>query len=129
MTQGPPDADSLALVEALLSGPLRAARTEAQLRTARVAVRFAQGLCRSLIGHELADQLELPRDGHRFVATGIRLTLQQLERMRARVPLLNHWVMQAGDRYWERSVRVGLGGEDAQYRMPDGLEGRPRTVP
>lgn len=129
LTQGPPDSDSLALVDALVSGPLRVARTDAELRRARVAVRVSKGLCRALVGDELADELNLPRDRHRFVATGIRSTLQLLERVRMRVPMLDDWVTEVGERYWERSVRTGLGNDDAKYEMPEGLTGRPRALP
>lgn len=128
-TQGPPDADSLALVDALLSGPLRAAKTDTERRRAEVTVRVSKGLCRALVGDELADQLGLPRDRHRHLARGIRSTLRVLERLRGSFPLVDEWVMEAGARYWERSVRVGLGKEDARYELPMRLAGRSRVVP
>ena len=124
LTQGPPDADSRALVDALLQVPLEGAQTEADVRRARVAVRIARGLCRGLVGDELANQLGLPREPGRLWITGVRATVSVLERARLASPGLVAWVVKLGDNYWNRSVELGLGGEEARYDLPEQLAKR-----
>lgn len=125
LTQGPPDEDSRALVAALLERPLQAARTPRELRRAERQVAVATGLCRSLIGEELADQLGLRRDGHRHWALGVRMTLNVLESARRGMPRLNELVRALGSRYWDLTVRQGLGGVPARYDLPERLNGLP----
>jgi hypothetical protein len=126
LTQGEPDDDSRALVAALLERPLRGANTPQELKRAERQVAVATGLCRSLIGDELADKLGLRRDGHRHWALGVRLTLQLLERARRGVPRLNQVVRLLGSRYWDLTVTRGLGDEPARYDLPQQLTGMPR---
>jgi mpaB/rubber oxygenase-like protein len=123
LTQGPPDADSRALVAALLGGPLRAARTAKQRERALRQVAISTGLCRSLIGDELADALHLKRDFNRHWATGVRATLHVLEALRRNLPPLNGFVRTLGDRYWQHTIARGLAGVPARYEMPDALSG------
>jgi hypothetical protein len=125
LTQGPPDADSRALVAALLEAPLRAARTPKERERAQRQVAVSTGLCRSLIGEELADALQLKRDFNRHWATGVRAALRVLETLRVNVPPLNGLVHALGDDYWRRTVARGLGGVPARYDLPDQLRGVP----
>jgi len=62
-TQGPPDADSIALTRALLDSPIDGAREAApsEQRRARGVAAVARGFCRGLLGDDLADALEVPR--------------------------------------------------------------------
>lgn len=126
LTQGPPDDDSRALVTALLEGPLRTAHTAVQRERAERQVAVSTGLCRSLIGDELADQLHLKRDLNRHWAKGVRGTLKILETFRRHVPQLNGFVRELGDRYWQHTVARGLGGVPARYDLPERLGGVPR---
>jgi hypothetical protein len=126
VTQGPPDDDSRALVAALLERPLQAARSPREIRRAERQVAVATGLCRSLIGDELADQLGLRRDGHRHWALGVRMTLNVLESARRGVPRLNELVRLLGSRYWDLTVTRGLAGVPARYDLPEQLSGVPR---
>ena len=128
LTQGPPDDDSRELVSALLEGPLRLATTARERRRAERQVAIARGLCRSLIGDELADALGLRRDGHRHWALGVRTTLRLLESARRGVPRLNDWVQMLGSRYWEFTVNQGLRGVPARYELPERLSSA-RTSP
>jgi len=121
LTQGPPDEDSRELVNALLNGPLRQAKTPRERRRAERHVAVASGLCRSLIDDELADALQLPRDRHRYWAAGIRSTLRLLETTRRGSPRVNAFVQLLGKRYWEATVNRGLGGVPARYDLPDAL--------
>lgn len=125
LTQGPPDADSRALVSALLERPLRAAQSPAEQRRAARQVAVATGLCRSLIGDELADALGLERSRHRHWALGVRTALTVLEGARRGVPQLNELVRRLGSRYWDLTVSHGLGGIPARYDLPDRLSGMP----
>ena len=126
LTQGPPDADSRALVAAMLEGPLRAAREPAERERALRQVAISTGLCRSLIGDELADALDLKRDLNRHWAKGVRATLRVLEALRRNVPPVNGLVRALGDSYWQNTVARGLGGVPARYDLPDHLTGLPR---
>jgi ER-bound oxygenase mpaB/B'/Rubber oxygenase, catalytic domain len=123
LTQGAPDDDSRELVNALLDGPLRLAKTSGERRRAEVHVSISRGLCRSLIGDEMADALGLSRDGHRHWALGVRATLRLLESARRGVPRLNDWVQLVGTRYWDFTVSQGLGGVPARYELPERLAG------
>lgn len=125
LTQGPPDDDSRELVSALLEGPLRLAKTPSQRRRAERQVAISTGLCRSLVGDELADGLGLSRDGHRHWALGVRATLRLLESARRGVPRVNDWVQLIGTRYWDFTVNQGLGGVPARYELPERLAGMP----
>lgn len=127
LTQGPPDADSRALVSAMLEGPLLRAKTERELKRAKREVAVASGLCRSLIGDELADALGLSRDHHRHWLLAVRAGLRVLEGARRGVPHLNGLVRLLGSRYWAATVRRGLGGVPARYEMPDSLLGQPQA--
>lgn len=121
LTQGRPDADSRELVAALLAGPIRAARNERERARAEIRVRIASGLCRSLVGDELADGLGLSRDAHRLWRRGVQSTFHLLERLRSSSSNLNDWVETLGGRYWQRSVQLGLGGRAARYELPHRL--------
>jgi hypothetical protein len=127
LTQGPPDEDSRALVAALIEGPLRAAKTASARQRAERQVAITRGLCRSMIGDELADALGLTRDSHRHWAAGVRMTLRLLETARRGVPRVNDFVRTLGSRYWDFTVRQGLGGVPARYELPDRLAGVPHV--
>lgn len=123
LTQGPPDDDSRELVNALLDGPLRQAKNARERRQAERHVAVARGLCRSLIGDELADSLHLPRDHHRHWALGIRSTLHLLELTRRGSPRVNALVQLLGRYYWDFTVSRGLAGAPARYDLPERLAG------
>jgi hypothetical protein len=118
LTQGEPDDDSRELVSALLEGPLQLAKTPRERRRAEAQVAVSHGLCRSLIGDELADALAVRRDPHRHWALGVRATLRILESARRGVPRVNELVHLLGSRYWEATVQQGLAGVPAKYELP-----------
>jgi hypothetical protein len=123
LTQGEPDEDSRELVSALIDGPLRTAKTPAERKRAERQVAVARGLCRGLIGDELADALGLARDAHRLWVPSMRATLHVLETVRQRLPRVNDFVQGLGRRYWDTSVRNGLRGVPARYELPQRLAG------
>lgn len=128
LTQGAPDADSRELVHALLDGPLPLAKNLRERRRAEAQVAISHGLCRSLIGDELADALEVRRDSHRHLAVGVRATLRVLESARRGVPRINALVQLLGSRYWDATVKQGLGGVPARYELPVRLTGLSRAA-
>jgi hypothetical protein len=128
LTQGEPDDDSRALVSALLEGPLRRARTPAEIQRVERHIAVATGLCRSLIGDSLADGLGLPHDAHRHWARALRAIFAVLERGRRSVPQVNDLVRTLGSRYWDLTVERGLAGVPARYELPDQLAGMPQAA-
>jgi hypothetical protein len=126
--QGPPDDDSRELVQALLEGPLRAARTPREVKAARRMVAVSAGLCRSFVGDRLADELGLPRDVYRHVAAGLRTTFGILEHVRRGVPGLDPIVRLLGGRYWRLVVSRGLGDVPARFELPEALGRAPREA-
>jgi hypothetical protein len=125
LTQGPPDADSRALVAALLSAPLRGAATPAERRQAEARVQLSRRLCRHLLGDPLADALAVPRADGPDLATLLRRTLAGLDRARALVPGLDRLAAAAGRRYWDSVIALGLGGHEAEFAPPDRLSRAP----
>lgn len=126
LTQGEPDGDSRELVNALLEGPLELASTPRERRRAEAQVAISHGLCRALIGDELADALGVRRDRHRHLAFAVRSTLRVLEGARRGVPRVNELVQLLGRRYWDATVKRGLGGVPARYELPVQLAGGSR---
>jgi hypothetical protein len=123
LTQGAPDEDSRELVSALIDGPLRLAKSPAERKRAERQVAVARGICRGLIGDDLADALGLARDAHRLWVPSMRATFHVLETVRQRLPRVNDFVQGMGRRYWDASVRNGLRGVPARYELPQRLAG------
>lgn len=135
LTQGPPDADSQALVQALLEGPRRRVgarpagssdrramrRWQAERRLAETHVAAANSVCRFLVGDDLADALGIERNSYRHVPRGIRSVMRVLEGARRTSPRLDLAVQRLGERYWDFSVSQGLGGLPATYGLPERL--------
>lgn len=121
LTQGQPDEDSRALVRALIDGPLHAAKSADERERAERQIAVTRGICRGLIGDELADALGLPRDRNRHWVTGIRVTLHGLEALRRTLPPVDDFVQRLGGRYWDATVRRGLRGVPARYELPQRL--------
>lgn len=127
LTQGPPDADSRALVRALLDEPLRQAHSESELRRARRQVAFIEGVCRELLDPETADGLGLRTTWASRAMPRVRATFGVLGKVRRHIAPLDRWVNAMGARYWAYSVRRGLKGGGILYPLPTALEGRPRA--
>lgn len=121
LTQGDPDTDSRELVSALIDAPLRTAKTPEQRKRAERQVAVSRGLCRGLVGDELADALGLPRDRHRLLVPSMRVALNVLETLRRNLPHVNDFVQGLGSRYWDATVRRGLAGVPARFELPQRL--------
>ncbi|MEZ4442008.1 MAG: oxygenase MpaB family protein [Polyangiaceae bacterium] len=121
MTQGAPDADSRRLIDALVHFPIDLAKTEAERRAARYRMAAGYGFCRYLLGDDLADQLDLPRDGWRHLVPACAGLIGRLEPFRRLVPPVERLYRRSGESYWDQTVTVGLEGIPAQFAPPMGL--------
>ncbi|MEM9072336.1 MAG: oxygenase MpaB family protein [Myxococcota bacterium] len=120
LTQGDPDDDARALTSALLESP----RGTLQNRTGRLAewqIALGQGVCRGLLGEELADALHLPRTRWRHIVPAARRVAALMRMVGGPRPDAYE---RFGHRYWERNVRLGLGGAPAAFALPGSLAGR-----
>ena len=119
-TQGPPDDDSRALVQRLLSAPKQHAVTDEQKKEADRQVKLGHGFMRALLGDELADQLELQNDRFRYLVPALRPCVLGAEKLRRRVRVVDYAARRAGERYWEVAARQGA---PHRFVMPVRLSG------
>jgi hypothetical protein len=120
-TMGEPDDDSRALVRALFEHPLSMARNERQKAMAERQVSFGYGVCRALIGDELADKLEIPRNAYRYALPTVRAIVTAAENVRIRSAWADRTAYVTGVRYWDKVVEIGLAGANAEFRLPERL--------
>ncbi len=123
-TQAAPDDDSRALTRALLESPHEGAKTDEAKRRATITTRLGQGFVRGLLGDEMADSLGVPRTPWRYAMEVARAAAKATELARETVPGARAALIDAGHRYWDRVVEIGLAGASAEFRPPDRL-GRP----
>lgn len=119
--QGPPDDDSRSLTRALLETSRAPAKTRAEARNNERRLRFAEAMCRHLVGDELADGLGVPRTSWRFAVGIVQRVVKGAEIVRSSVPFAEGTAVAAGNRYWQRVVEVGLAGATADFALPERL--------
>ena len=119
MTEGAPDADSKALVHALVDSPLTSPRFRENPRSARRQRDLSAGLVRGFLGDDIADRLDLPASRWKHAIPAIRGVTQVTENLRQRVPAVHRRALEQGSRYWDRVVEIGLEGANAEFRPPD----------
>ena len=117
-TQEAPDADSAALAVSLLEAPLHEARTAEERARAERFLPVAYGIGRYLVGERYADALGYPRTPWRLVAPALRTIISGTGRLAGRLPGIDRLTLEAGLRYWRRTVEVGLGGKEARFELP-----------
>jgi hypothetical protein len=120
-TQGPPDDDSRALTHALLHAGYQVAKTPKALRRAWIERGLGQGLVRALLGDAMADSLGVPVTPWRHTLSVLHGVNLAAEQVRQRVPAAHRAAVDAGNRYWDRVVEIGLAGATAEFRAPDRL--------
>jgi hypothetical protein len=122
-TMGEPDDDSRRLTKALLDSSLADAKTPAEYKNALRLRRFANAMCRALIGDELADKLGVEQTSWRYLVPFIRRFVSSAELIRASVPLglADVPALWVGTRYWGRVIEVGLAGAIAEFGLPEKL--------
>jgi hypothetical protein len=109
-TQGEPDDDARALVDALLRPDPTKGRAP-----------LGEGLCRALMGDPTADALGLRRTPWRHLPRCTRLALRPLESARRRSARLERGLVSVGERYWEAAIAAGLGADQARFTPPERL--------
>jgi hypothetical protein len=120
-TQSEPDDDSRRLTRALLEATARPGRTGAAPSRGdgdSGFSGFSVGMCRALIGDEVADQLAVPRTAWRFSIPVLRRVVSAAERIRTSVPFADGPALRVGTQYWDRVVDVGLAGKEAKFGLP-----------
>jgi hypothetical protein len=120
-TMGEPDDDSRALVKALFEHPLAMAKNDRQRAVANKQVVFGYGVCRGLIGDELADKLAIPRTSWRFSVPAIRAVITAAENVRIRSSWADHTAFVTGTKYWDKVVELGMQGANAEFKLPERL--------
>jgi ER-bound oxygenase mpaB/B'/Rubber oxygenase, catalytic domain len=120
-TQGAPDDDSRALVQALLQSPHDGAKTVEAKRRAKLSTRLGQGFVRGLLGDAMADSLGIPKTPWRYVMEIARAATRATEVARETVPGARAALIDSGHRYWDRVVEIGLAGATAEFRPPERL--------
>ncbi len=123
LTQHRPDADSRALVTALLRLPLDQARTFAELGAAEAQFHLGQGLCRYLIGDALADDLGLDRDPTRYLGPLLRRAVGLVEAVRISHGPLARWLEAWGAWVLDAAAAQDASHELARLRLPPSLRG------
>jgi hypothetical protein len=120
-TMGEPDDDSRDLTRALFESPYERCRTPAHFQKARRHVMFGQTVCRALIGDELADKLAVPRTPIRYALPLMRRFVSGMERVTRAVPAADRRAIEAGSRYWDRVVELGLSNTTYDFALPSTL--------
>lgn len=120
-TQGPPDEDSRALCQALLTAPFTTAKTAEDQRRARLQNQLGEGLVRGFLGDEVASALGVPVTRWRYALPFFRRINSTAEQVRLRIPAAHQRAVLLGNRYWDRVVEIGLAGATAEFRPPERL--------
>lgn len=121
-TQADPDQDSRDLTRALFDAGKIAAKTPRQMRDAERRTRVGEVLCRELIGDELADKLGVPRRPiHGALMPLVRRFVASAGRVQRALPFGQRQAVEAGSRYWERVVTLGLEGTTYEFPLPKDL--------
>ena len=121
LTQAPPDEDSRALALALLESPRTEARSPAEVSRAEAVTAFGHGVARFLVEDSYADALGLQKNGWRFLVPALRGLVSGAGRVLGRIPGADELRFQAGLRYWQHVVEVGLGDADATFALPEAV--------
>lgn len=120
-TQGAPDADARTLIDSLVRAQESKSNAPADKRRAAAQIAAGYGFCRTLIGDDLSDALELPKDGWRFAIPIASRIIGTVEPLRRRLPWLNRRLADAGYRHWERSIDLGRQGKPTTFSPPTQL--------
>jgi hypothetical protein len=130
-TQGPPDEDSRLLTDALMRAGERDAERRgdaALLARARRIRPVAYGVCRALLGDELATGLGIPASRWQRVVPVVRRAVAASEELRRRSARLEEQAVAQGVRYWDRVVARGAVEAMNGFELPTELLGLSRVA-
>lgn len=120
-TMEPPDQDSRDLTTALFEAAYDGAVTPKQKRDAARKVMFGATVCRELIGDDMADKLGVARTRFRYAMPMLKRVVAGVERVTRSVPGARRSAVDAGMRYWDRVVEIGLQGATYEFGLPERL--------
>ncbi len=103
-SQPPPDADSVALAQALHCEPLDRAATERQKRFAEVEMALRASFSRLMLGDTIADELGLPKSRMRYGVRVLVPLISACERGRENTPFGTELAFRMGDRWLKRAL-------------------------
>jgi hypothetical protein len=120
-SEGPPDADSKALLDAVMGASYLPQLDKVAWRAAA-----GYGLSRALIGHDLADALGFPKSSgwHWALRTGYPVVAFGDLLQRA-IPGGRAWATNFGMRTWETIIDQILAGGRAEFHAPAQLDNQP----
>ena len=121
LTMGEPDQDSRDLTRALFESAYEGRRSRQSVREAERSVMIGRLICRELIGDELADKLDVPRQPIRYAMPVMRHFVTALERVTRAVPFGEQGAAAMGMYYWDRVVELGLQGATYEFPLPKSL--------
>ena len=116
LVQAGPDADSIALAQALREVPMKMAKTRPERWVARFRTRMHDGLTWAFNGNQIASDLKIPHRSWRHVIVPTRLGVQVMEGFRRSLPggtLAADWV---GNTLVRREIRAALAGLEPSFR-------------
>lgn len=119
-TEGAPDADSHALVQALMAIPVFP-----KLDYQRWQTDVYYGISRALIGGQSADALGYPKTPWRFLVPALRPLVFAGDVVGRHLPGGRAWATALGAKTWEWMVEQHLGGMRPGFRPPEQLDSRP----
>jgi hypothetical protein len=105
-SQPPPDADSVALAQALHREPMERAATERQRRAAEIEMSLRASFSRLMLGDDAADELGLPRSRSRYGVRALVALISAWERGRASTRLGTELAYRMGDRWLRRAMAL-----------------------
>jgi hypothetical protein len=112
---GQADADSRALVQALMTAPYFPQFEH------RWRIPATYGLSRALIGDELADLLGYPKSRWHWTLPAARAMVSMGDLVQRSVPRGRAWGTQVGERVWDQVIGLLLAGARPDFRPPERL--------
>ncbi|MBX3212520.1 MAG: DUF2236 domain-containing protein [Labilithrix sp.] len=121
LTMGEPDQDSRDLTRALFEAAFDGCDTKQKIREAQRNVMFGRLVCRELIGDELADKLDVPRQPIRYAMPMMKRLIAAASHVTRAVPFGERSAIAVGTHYWDRVVEIGLQGATYEFPLPKSL--------
>ncbi len=79
------------------------------------------GLCRALLGDQIADQLGVPHTNYRHALRVANKVVSSIETVRTTLNMFDDLLVSAGANYWQEVIAKGLGGHEPSYSPPKKL--------